>query len=196
VQSTCRYSWGKLPQLAKDGGDLARRALLGVCIVVVVMGFACGPALASTVTLTTFETRVLQLVNYERTKRGLVPLRAQYNLMLAARVHTRTMATVPFFSHVSPTGTTPASRAIRYGYTVTGFRSWRLAENIAWCGGTSSTPEQIVRGWMNSTAHRAIILTASYRDIGIGVVTSVITPYRTRMATVRYYTVDLGRRIR
>jgi uncharacterized protein YkwD len=175
---------------------LARRALLGICIAAVTIGFACGPALASTVTLTTLEARVLQLVNCERTKRGLVPLHAQYNLMLAARAHTRNMATAPFFSHISPSGLTPAARAIAFGYTISGFRSWRLAENIAWGTGTYATPEQIVRGWMNSPTHRAIILTASLRDIGVGVVSSSLTPAGRRTLGARYCTIDLGRRIR
>ena len=174
---------------------MARRALLGICIAAVAIGFACGPALASTVTLTTLEARVLQLVNYERTKRGLVPLRAQYNLMRAARAHTRNMATIPFFSHISPSGLTPATRAIAFGYTVSGFRSWRLGENIAWATWTCVTPEQIVRGWMNSASHRAVILTACFRDIGIGVVSSSLTPDGRRTLGARYYTIDLGRRI-
>ena len=36
----------------------------------------------------------------------------------------RNMATVPFFSHTSPNGRTPAQRAIAAGYTTRGFRSW------------------------------------------------------------------------
>ena len=173
-----------------------RRLLIGIALATLVCSIVCGPALASTVKLSPTEQRVLQLVNCERAKRDLAPLHVQYNLMRAARVHSRTMATVPFFSHVSPSGLSPCERAIAFGYTVAGCRSWSLAENIAWGYGSASTAEQIVRGWMNSPSHRRNILTAAFRDIGIGVAQSTLTPGGRRVALARYFTIDLARRIR
>ena len=42
-------------------------------------------------------------------------------------------------------------------------------ENIAWGSGSRSTPRSIVRAWMASDGHWANILSAAFRDIGIGV---------------------------
>jgi uncharacterized protein YkwD len=46
-----------------------------------------------------------------------------------------------------------------------GYQFSRVAENIS---GGNSTPEDAVRGWMNSSGHRANILTPEFRDIGVG----------------------------
>lgn len=173
-----------------------RRLLLGLMLVVFVGLLACGPALAAPVRLTPNEKQVLVLVNRERTKRGLAALHVQCNLMRAARSHSRAMACLPFFSHVSPSGATLSSRARRFGYICSGIRSLNLAENIAWGAGLFSTPAQIVASWMKSPGHRRNILTASFRDIGIGIGEATLMPDGRQAECVRYFTIDLGRRSR
>jgi uncharacterized protein YkwD len=147
------------------------------------------------VPLSSVERQVLRLVNEQRAAHHLPLLRAQANLMKAARGHTLAMAMVPFFSHISPDGSTPSDRARQAGYT-RGFRGWMVGEDIAWGSGKLGTPAQIVRGWMKSAPHRRIILTRSLRDLGIGVATGAFESPGLRLADVTYYTIDLGQRTR
>jgi uncharacterized protein YkwD len=63
-------------------------------------------------------------------------------------------------SHTGSDGSSPFDRIRRYGYN---YR--RAAENVA--AGYSSA-QDVMRGWMNSSGHRANILNPRYRDIGIG----------------------------
>ena len=46
-----------------------------------------------------------------------------------------------------------------------GYVTFRASENIY---ASPRTPEQVVRGWMNSAGHRANILDPKVREIGIG----------------------------
>lgn len=65
-----------------------------------------------------------------------------------------------YFSHRSPEGETMTSR-LREGGAV-----YRAAgENIA---RGQKSPEVVMRAWMNSPGHRANIMNARYRRIGVG----------------------------
>jgi uncharacterized protein YkwD len=117
----------------------------------------CAHASASPSHLSTpAATHALQcLINGERRRHGLRPVRANRRLAAAARRHAQDMATEDFFGHVSPGGATVQSRVKRAGY-LGGVREWWLGEALAW--GTSG-----------AGAPRAILLSRSYRDVGIGV---------------------------
>lgn len=78
-------------------------------------------------------------------------------------------------------------RIVRHGYTREGYRVWKAGENIALGAGLSSSPVLIVDKWMKSSMHRAVILTKSFRDLGVGAVSD---------GTVWFFTLDLGRRVR
>lgn len=145
------------------------------------------PSSSLAVTPTTTEKQVLTLVNYERTRRGLAPVRFQSNLTVAARAHSSDMARRNVLTHYSA-GTTVAQRLLKYGYKRTGYSSWSVGENVG-CASTSiATARKIVSMWMNSTAHRAIILKRGFRDAGIGTAKSG--------AGLRFFTLDVGRRTR
>jgi uncharacterized protein YkwD len=79
-------------------------------------------------------------------------------------------------------------RIRRSGY-LRGARSWTVGENIAWGSGSRSSVRAIVNAWMNSSGHRANILSRSFRAVGIGI--AYRTPANTGGAT---YTTDFGRR--
>jgi len=64
-----------------------------------------------------------------------------------------------------------------------------VGENIAYGSGDRSSPRSIGAAWMNSPPHRANILRASFREIGIGLASG--TPVSVRGAT---YTTDFGQR--
>ena len=130
------------------------------------------------------------LLNVERTSRGLRPLRVNGRLSAAAQQHTRVMVRRRYFSHTSRSGNDMGDRIRSQGY-LSGARSWMIGENLAWGSGERSTPRSIVRAWMNSPGHRRNILTARFREIGIGVVDSAPVSTANRGAT---YTTTFGSR--
>jgi uncharacterized protein YkwD len=107
-----------------------------------------------------FVQQVLALTNAERAKAGIKPLILNAKLNSVAHAHSKSMAIDDFFSHTGADGSNPFERIEDGGY-----HYQRAAENI---GAGYSTPESIVSAWMNSPGHRANILNADLRDIGIG----------------------------
>lgn len=110
-----------------------------------------------------FEARVLQLINAERAKHGLAPVRYSGILDNAAEKHATHMSLVGKMAHDGIGDGTPGERIRAEGFR----RSW--GENVA-TGQTS--PEQVVREWMNSPTHRRNILDADFRQMGVGYVTA------------------------
>jgi uncharacterized protein YkwD len=110
----------------------------------------------------------LCLLNRERARRGLPRLRVHVSLSNAARKYAHLMVAKRFFDHVSPAGSTMASRVKRTNY-LHHTRGWSLGENIAWGSAGAATPARIVNAWMHSAGHRANILNGSFREIGIGI---------------------------
>jgi uncharacterized protein YkwD len=127
----------------------------------------------------------LCVLNAERARHDLRPLRLHPRLARAARSHSEDMARRDYFAHTSPSGADFVDRVRRAGY-LRGARSWRVAENIAWGTGSLSSPRAITRAWMDSPGHRANILDGSYREIGIGVAAGA--------AGRAIYTTDFGAR--
>ncbi|MEG4215440.1 CAP domain-containing protein [Microcoleus sp. Pol14C6] len=115
---------------------------------------------APTPTNQNFIYRVLELTNLERSKLGLSPLTLNTQLLNAAENHSQNMALQDFFSHTGKDGSSLGSRI-----SATGYQFSTAAENIA---AGSSTPEQVVSSWMNSSGHRANILNPNLKEIGIG----------------------------
>jgi uncharacterized protein YkwD len=139
---------------------------------------------------TSTEAKVISLVNKERRKRGLKPVRAKYSLTRAARAHSREMAQRNRLTHYSANGDSVGQRLRKHGYSRSGYRYWAVGENVAWGkkGSLYATPTGIVASWMGSSAHRRVILKSAFRDVGVGVSTS--------SSSKRYFTLDPGRRIR
>ena len=109
-----------------------------------------------------FEAEVVRLVNEQRTKNGLQPLKENWELSRVARFKSQDMVDNRYFSHTSPTYGTPFQMIRAFGLT------YRTAgENIAY---GQRTPQAVVTAWMNSAGHRANILNASYTQIGVGYV--------------------------
>jgi uncharacterized protein YkwD len=97
---------------------------------------------------------VAQLVNEERRKRGLSPLRYTASLRLSARTWSVVMVRDSRFSHGSW-----AKRVLRFPFVLAGSPRGRdVGENLAWATGGFTTPREIVKDWMSSPGHRANIL--------------------------------------
>jgi len=131
---------------------------------------------------------VLCLHNRERARHGLPALRENAKLRGAAARHSGHMVDAHFFDHTSPGGSTMIDRIRRTGY-MSSARGWSIGENIAWATGRLATAGEITDEWMRSPGHRANILRAQFRDIGIGVEIGVPVRRRRSGAT---YTADLG----
>ncbi|MDM8008093.1 MAG: CAP domain-containing protein [Phycisphaerae bacterium] len=106
--------------------------------------------------------RMLELVNNERTGRGLQPLTLNPILSQMADDYAKEMIECGFFSHLSPTGEGPGQRAVSAGYVFLA-----VGENLA---GGQTTPEQAMADWMKSTeGHRENVLSPQWKEIGIAV---------------------------
>jgi uncharacterized protein YkwD len=92
--------------------------------------------------LLTIEQNIVQRTNSQRLRHGLPPLQIDHQLMGSARRHAMWMARNRVMQHTSAT----------------------VAENIA-AGQHSS--DQVVSDWMNSSGHRANILSSRYSRIGV-----------------------------
>jgi Cysteine-rich secretory protein family len=68
------------------------------------------------------------------------------------------------FSH------TPCGNPFQSVFTdyLAGAAGYGIGENIAWGTGSYGTPRSTMDGWLNSTGHRANILTPSFTELGIG----------------------------
>ena len=149
----------------------------------------CG---GGTIRLNAQEKRILELHNETRKERDLEPLCVQRALTEAARAHSREMVRKDYFSHASYGGASLVERLRRHGYTTGGYRSWRVAGNIAWGNGPYGNPEHVFDGWMASESHRPHILSEGFRQIGVGTYTGKYKGYRDATA----YTAEFGVRRR
>ncbi|MCM3090068.1 CAP domain-containing protein [Cytobacillus sp. AMY 15.2] len=106
------------------------------------------------------EEQVVQLVNQERAKYGLKPLKSNWELARVARYKSQDMINKRYFDHNSPTYGSPFDMMRSFGIT------YRTAgENIA---AGQKTPQEVVTAWMNSEGHRKNILSANFTEIGVG----------------------------
>lgn len=108
----------------------------------------------------TTEKAMVDLVNQERTSRGLKELKFDARLREVGRAHSAEMFKGGYFSHYSPEGKTVADRV-----TEAGIDFLVVGENLAF----APTLESAHKGLMNSEGHRANILSVDYGKIGIGV---------------------------
>ena len=109
---------------------------------------------------------ILRLVNIERKKAGVKPLKLSRELFRPASIRAREITKV--FSHTRPNGL-PFNTAF-YGivYKTAG-------ENIA--AGQNSV-EMVMQQWMDSPGHRANILNKNYKYLGVGYLYDKNTIYK------------------
>jgi uncharacterized YkwD family protein/spore coat assembly protein SafA len=106
------------------------------------------------------EQQVLELVNQERAKANLQPLKMDWELQRVARTKSCDMAQKGYFSHQSPTYGSPFDMMKQFGIS---FKT--AGENIA---SGQRTPQEVMQSWMNSQGHRENILKPEYTHIGVG----------------------------
>ncbi len=114
------------------------------------------------------DAATLCLVDAVRAAHQLQALRQNGQLAKVATSQVATMIRWDYFADVRPTGQTPLSLVgvTHYPAHTAGFA---VGQNIAWGTASFASPEHIVAEWMACPPHRAIILTAAYRDAGVAV---------------------------
>ncbi|HZK41630.1 MAG TPA: CAP domain-containing protein [Clostridia bacterium] len=112
-----------------------------------------------------YEAEVIRLVNAERAKEGLAPLRLDSSLRSSARIRAKEI--VSCWGHTRPNGQRFCT-AIKSSYC-------KAAENIA---AGQSTPERVVQSWMGSASHRANIMNPALKLIGVGCYYDTSAPYK------------------
>ena len=128
------------------------------------------------------KTKLLQLINEAR-KKGCncgdtyygpaVALSWNEVLEKAAYDHSKDMSSKKYFSHDSPSGTTPDQRIRSAGYKWTVY-----GENI---GLGYPDEDAVVKAWLGSTGHCRNIMNGKYKEIGVAKVNA-------------YWTADFGAR--
>jgi len=115
-----------------------------------------------------FAARVLELVNTARSRGAscgsrpfapVAPVRPSAPLAAVARGHALDMAQHEYFEHRDLGGHSPADRV-----RATGYREKLVGENIAY---GPQSPEEVVRGWLDSPGHCENIMDARFAEMGI-----------------------------
>lgn len=106
------------------------------------------------------EKQVITMVNVERAKANLAPLKYNWQLSGVARYKSQDMIDKNYFSHQSPTYGSPFNMRKNFG-----IKYMAAGENIAY---GQRTATEVMKGWMNSPGHRANILSKNYSEIGVG----------------------------
>lgn len=106
-----------------------------------------------------FASQVLKIVNQERAKVGASPLTISQQLVAPANKRAKEIK--ENFSHTRPDGTAWNTVLAEYNVSVSA-----AGENIAY---GFNTPEKVMETWMDSTGHKANILSTNFGHIGIGV---------------------------
>jgi uncharacterized protein YkwD len=135
----------------------------------------------------------LCLINRVRTAHRLRGLRLSSPLQSVAAGQARDMVLGDYFGDRSLSGRTPLQRILATRYPG---RAWRLAtaQNIGWATGPLATPAGMVEAWMHSPPHREIILTSSFRDVGVGVTPAAPSSLSQGLEGATY-TIEFGQRI-
>lgn len=103
---------------------------------------------------------MLDRVNAVRRSAGLPPLRRSLDLDRAAQAHARDLLARGYYSHVSPEGSDPMSRARAAGYTAD-----LIAENLHQ---RIAPVEAVLEDWLRSPAHRRNLLDPGAKELGLG----------------------------
>ena len=109
------------------------------------------------------EQEVFNLINKQRTNNGLAALKVDNEVQRVARIKSEDMVANNYFSHQSPIYGSPFDmlKSFKISYKTAG-------ENIA----ANSSNSGVVTSWMNSSGHKANILSSNFNYTGIGVVSS------------------------
>jgi uncharacterized protein YkwD len=125
------------------------------------------------------------LVNATRAQHGLRPLRFVGILDRSSLLKAEAIRRCGSFSH------TPCGAPFRRTFQQVGYGSRSIGENLAWGTGGSAGPQAILSSWLASPKHRAMLLSARWREAGVA---AVEAPSLAGHAHVRLWVLQFGRR--
>jgi uncharacterized protein YkwD len=140
------------------------------------------------------EREVTEEVQAVRRQYGLPSLRYVSSLAAGADARSRDMARRGYFAHTDSSGA-PFWIVVRRFYPVEGWRSWKVGENLLWTVPRLDA-RTIVRRWLASPTHRAVLLKAIWRDVGVGAVRVQTAPGVYARQNVTIVTLEFGVRRR
>jgi uncharacterized protein YkwD len=158
-------------------GPVALCVLLTALAAATPVRAAAAPACAGTdvpaTAASTSATRaaIVCLIDAARTARGLPALRREAHLETAAQAWARALGTRRPLSHAGRDGSTPLTRIADAGYA-RGVEGFSAVETLGRSQGSLSAPAARVSAWLRSPSTRRLLLSAKYRDVGVGVVTA------------------------
>lgn len=167
--------------------------VLVVAVTATLVGSAsAAPVSARAERVSSLEQSILRELNAVRSGRGLRPLSRSKGLTAAAVGHSRSMLTAGYFSHTSGNGTSFSDR-IRRSYGSRGFATWTVGENILFDSDAVDATATIA-AWLASPPHRRNLLSAAWRDVGIGVARTGAAPGVFGGGSAWVITMDFGSR--
>lgn len=175
-----------------------RRVITAVAVVAVAIGvgLATAPDAGARATgverVQSLEAAIFDAVNELRASRGLRPLQASAGLQAAAVAHSRAMLDSGFFEHESADGS-PFHERVRRFYPARGFASWTVGENLLYKTAAVEAAEA-VDAWLASPPHRRNMLSATWREVGIGAVRASTAGGVFRGSGAWVVTMDFGTR--
>ena len=189
-----------MPSFGGDAGRpkcLTSREMKRLVAFVLLVGALVAPAAQAApagtggVRATALERQLLDELNALRTARGLRPLRVATGLQDAASGHSRAMLSGAFFAHESRDGTPMADR-VRSSYPPRN-GAWTVGENLIWAS-PGLGARQAINAWLGSPGHRSNMLSAGWREVGIGAVRASSPGGPFGRGTVVVVTMDFGSR--
>jgi len=113
------------------------------------------------------ENQVIKIVNQKRSEIGAKKLKKRTVLTEIARVRANQICNSSVLSHSNPDGSNVFDILANYGISF-----MAAGEDLAMGTASIMSAENIVNLWMNSSAHRNILLNGSYGRVGVGVIDS------------------------
>jgi uncharacterized protein YkwD len=139
------------------------RAVASLTLVVAASLLMTGLAHAAKPRHDRFERAIISAVNQQRAAHGVAKVHRSTRLARAADFHSWEMLDANYFAHSSRDGGSFDNRVRRFA------RHRAIGETLAWMSGCGrGSARRVVRMWMNSPGHRAVLLTSQYRRIGVG----------------------------
>lgn len=129
------------------------------------------------------QTKLIELTNIERQKKGLSPVLENEALDKAAKLKAENMFSENYWAHFAPSGKTPWDFILGVGYKFT-FAGENLAKNFY-------NSEDVVAAWMASKTHRDNLLNANYKEIGIAVVEGMLHGQKTTLIVQEFGTTEI-----
>jgi uncharacterized protein YkwD len=143
---------------------VARTTFALGCLLAATFAVPAAASAGSSARLDQKERAIIRGINHQRANHGLAPVRASARLSRAADFHSWEMLDANYFAHASRDGGSFDERVRRF------VNKRALGETLAMLGGGCGrgSARRVVRMWMDSPPHRAILLSGSYRRVGVG----------------------------